>query len=70
MKKLTIEQAAIISAYTGYAACHFSHVHELAERVLGRSIFSHEFGGVELMEKLQNAVRPMFIAICAEEQSK
>jgi hypothetical protein len=67
MKKLTTEQAAIIGAYTGFAACNFSHIHALAEKVLSRSIFTHEFASEKLCNELREAVKPMFLEICAEE---
>lgn len=61
-KKLTKKQAAIIGAYTGIACGPFSDIHSLAEKLLERPIFTHEFGTGELKEK----VAPMFLEICYE----
>ncbi len=64
--RLTKEQAAIIGAYTGFAAGSFGDVQEYAEKVLGRPIFTHEFADKALVEKLRDASRPDFLAICHE----
>lgn len=63
--KLTKEQAAIVGAYTGYAAGPFSDIHEYAEGVLGRPIWTHEFANKSLAEKLREASKDDFISICA-----
>lgn len=62
--KLDKEQAAIIGAYTGICCGNFSDIQELAERELGRPIWTHEFATKELSEELKKKVRPLFISIC------
>ena len=69
MNKLTKDQAAVIGAFTGVTAGPFRDVHEYAERKLGRPCFTHEFGSEAFTEKLREAARPDFLAICHEEQS-
>lgn len=64
MKKLTKEQAAIIGAYTGYAAGPFSDIHEYVEKKLGRPVWTHEFPS--LTEEIQKAAKEDFIAIANE----
>lgn len=64
MQKLTKEQAAIISAYTGILCGSFSDMHEYAERKLGRPILTHEFASPETNQKLQDASRDDFLSIC------
>jgi len=66
-KKLDKEQAAIIGAYTGVCCGNFSDIHELAERELGRPIFTHEFATEELTEQLREKIKPLFISICYME---
>lgn len=68
MEKLTKEQAAVIGAYTGYAAGPFADVHEYAERVLGRPLFTHEFASQLIADKLRDAAKTDFIAICHGDQ--
>lgn len=64
MKKLTKEQAAIIGLYTGVTCGPFHDIHELAEKIVGRSIFTHEFADKDFCEKLKQKAKPMFLEIC------
>lgn len=64
MTKLTKEQAAIIGAYTGYAAGPFSDIHEYVEKILGRPVFTHEFPS--LTDEIRDASKADFIAIAYE----
>lgn len=66
--KLTKEQAAIIGAYTGYAAGPFSDIHGYAERVLGRPIWTHEFASKRVVEELREAAKPDFLSLCCERE--
>jgi hypothetical protein len=66
---LTKEQAAIIGAYTGICCGPFSDIQDLAEKELGRPVFTHEFAMEETTEELREKVRPLFLAICHREQS-
>lgn len=74
MQKLTKEQAAIIGLYTGVTCGPFSDIHQLAEKLMERPIFTHEFGtvfeGNKLMNELKEKVKPQFLAICYEEEEK
>ena len=65
--RLTKEQAAIVGAYTGFAAGNFGHIQEYAERILGRPIFTHEFADEATVEELRLAAKPDFLAICYED---
>lgn len=62
--RLTKEQAAVIGAYTGYAAGPFGDVQEYAERVLGRPVWTHEMADEGFCEQLRNASRADFLALC------
>ena len=66
--KLTREQAAIISLYTGISAGPFEDMHKLAEEVLGRPIWTHELANKAMWEQLKEKVKPQFVAICAERE--
>lgn len=65
--KLTKEQAAIISAYTGIMCGRFQDMHEYAEKKLERPIFTHEFGDKELVKKLKEASKDDFLSLCYTE---
>lgn len=64
VEKLTREQCAIISAYTGYLLGSFQAFHEYSERILGRPIWTHQFPS--LAESLKEASREDFIALSYE----
>lgn len=64
--RLTRRQAAIIGAYTGYTCGPFEDIHELAEEVLGRPTWTHEFASERLAEELREKVKPLLMEICAE----
>jgi hypothetical protein len=64
--RLTKEQAAIIGAFTGISCGPFSDIHEYVEKLLGRPVWTHEFASKEMMEKIKEAARADFLAICVE----
>ena len=64
--RLTKEQAAVIGAYTGFAAGNFSHIQEYAEKNLERPIFTHEFASESLVKELRKAAKDDFLSICYE----
>ena len=65
--KLTKQQAAVIGAYTGFTAGPFADIHEYAERILGRPIFTHEFASKRLSEEIRKAAESDYVAICFKE---
>ena len=67
---LTREQAAVIGAFTGITCSPFSCIHEYAERVLGRSIWTHEFASERLMEELKEAARADFMKLVYKPQDE
>ena len=68
MQRLTKEQAALIGLYTGIVCGPFSDIQELAEKTLGRSIFTYEFADSGLVEELKEAVKSDFKALCYVEE--
>jgi hypothetical protein len=65
--RLTKRQSAIIGAYTGVTAGPFSAIHEYAEEVLGRPIWTHEFASRQVMEELKSASFDDFMSIVYKE---
>jgi hypothetical protein len=68
--RLTREQAAIISAYTGVLVGPFTDFHEYAERLMGRPVWTREMASKEFMAKLCELAIPDFLAIAAETPSE
>ena len=66
MPKFTRQQAAIISAYTGFLAGPFEDMHQLVEAKLGRPVMTHEFGSKCLSEKIRELVKDDFLALIPE----
>lgn len=66
--RLTKRQAAIIGAFTGIACGPFSDIHEYVSSLPGfEGIPTHAFGNVKVWEDIKTAVKPDFLAICAEK---
>lgn len=61
MDKLTREQCAVISAYTGYLIGSFAAMQEYIEQILGRPVWTHELPS--LTEEIREASRADFIAL-------
>jgi len=63
MTKLTLEQAVIISGYTGYLICPFAALHAEVEKRMGRPVWTHEMGDKETMEEIKLKFKDDFIAM-------
>ena len=66
MQKLTKEQSAIIGLYTGIVCGSFGDIHELAEKLMGHPVLSHQFGDALFVDTLKEKVKPLFLEICSE----
>lgn len=62
---LTLEQAIIITGYTGVLSCPASAFHRDVERRLGRTFFTHEFANSRML--LRNLYRDDFLAMLPED---
>ncbi len=65
MTPLTVDQAVVISGYTGFLCCNFSELHADVEKRLGYPVWTHQFSGNEMRERLKEIYRDDFIAMCA-----
>lgn len=62
-EQLQLDQAIVVSGFTGYLACSFSELHADVIKRLGRPVWTHEFPG--LREQIKEAYRADFLAMCA-----
>ena len=69
-ERMTRRQAAIMSAFTGILCGPFEDMHGLAEELLGRPVWTHEFASKELAEQLKDKARPLFEEICAQREEQ
>lgn len=61
---LSKEQALLISAYTGFLCVKdFSDMHAYCEKVLGRSIWTHQFTDEGLQKELREKLKPEFLKL-------
>ena len=63
MERLTKEQAAVITAYTGIMTGDFDTFHQYAEKIMGRPVFTHEFGNKKIAEEIKEASKEDFLFI-------
>jgi hypothetical protein len=63
MQKLTKEQAIVITGFTGFMACSFSDFHEDVEKLLGRPVYTHEFGDKEFSKLIKELYKTDFMAM-------
>jgi hypothetical protein len=62
MQKLTKEQAIVITGFTGVMACKsFSDFHGDVEKLLGRPVFTHEFGNTEFSKLIKELYKSDFM---------
>lgn len=59
MQKLTMQQAVVLSGYTGFLACPFPVLHAEIEKRLGGGVFTHMLGDRKFVEE---TVMPTFKA--------
>jgi len=64
---MTKDEAAIVSAYTGFMLGDFGEFHEYAEKVIGRPIFTHEFANQSLIDELREKTKPDFVGIKVDD---
>lgn len=64
---LTIKEAAVISAYTGYLIGDFSDFHEYCEGILERHIWSHEFEDKSIWNEIHEKSKKDFLEIEVED---
>lgn len=68
MKKLTKEQAVVLSGFTGLLHGSFSDFHEDVEKRMGRPVFTHELGDKDIAAKVKELYRDDFIAMQPEKE--
>lgn len=66
MTRLTLEQAVVVSAYTGFLCCPFSELHKYINRLMGRPVYTHEMGESEIAARIRDLARADFLKIVAE----
>ena len=60
---MTEREAAIVTAYTGFALGDFGAAHLYMEEVMGHPIWTHELAVKEMWEAIKEKSRPDFLAL-------
>jgi len=65
---MTIKEAAVISAFTGYIIGSFNDCHKYIEQKARRSVYTHELASYnkKFLNELHEKIRPDFYAIKVE----
>jgi hypothetical protein len=66
---MKLNEAIVISAYTGVACCQFKYVHEYIEEVLGRPVLTHELASHSVWEEIKEKAKDDFLEICRGVES-
>lgn len=70
MDKLTEEQCVVLTAFTGVMMVEWPAFQVYAEKILGRPIFTHEFGSYEVLAQIREAARDDFMALLPDTHPK
>ena|SRR5690606_694805 len=63
---MTEREGAIIMAYTGIIFGSLTYFHKYAQKLLGRSIFTHEFADKKIMKEIKQKSKNDFLELSAE----
>jgi hypothetical protein len=70
MKRLDLDQAVVIGAYTGITCCNFADLHAEIEKRLGRPVLTHELASKELCEnEIKPAFKDDFLSLCYSDSA-
>jgi len=57
---LTLEQAIVLTGFTGVVMCPFQDLQADVEKRMGRPVFTHQFGSQEIAEQIKQLYKPDF----------
>lgn len=63
MPRLTEEQAAVLSAYTGILFGDFSVMHAYIEKLMGRPVYTLEMASAEMTEEIKRLAKPDLLSL-------
>lgn len=58
---MTKEEAAIVTAYTGFVIGEFSDAHEYMQKIFGGPIWTHELGDKDFYDNIKSLAKEDFI---------
>lgn len=60
---MTIREAAIVSAYSGFLLGKFSDLHKYIEEIMERPVWTHELGTKKLTEEIKQKAKKDFCSL-------
>lgn len=63
---MTKQEAAIVSAYTGFLCGEFNAMHEYIEKVLDRPVFTHELSSTIVIDEIHKKTKSDFCNLMVE----
>jgi hypothetical protein len=63
---MTVREATIVSAYTGFLIGSFSEFHKFVEEIMERPIWTHELMDNKIFNEIQEKAKPYYIKIKIE----
>lgn len=60
---MTKKEKAIVTAYTGFLIGEFDDFHNYAEELMGRPVFTHEFGTGKTRDTIKEKAKKDFIEL-------
>lgn len=63
---MTRQEAAIVSAYTGYLIGSFDDMQQYVDKLVGYPTWTHMYASKEFTEKIRELSKPDFIAMQVE----
>lgn len=70
---MTDREKAIVMAYTGVCMLSgdkFVIFHKYVEEIMGRPVFTHEFGIKKISNEIKQRAKADFLELCADKQSE
>lgn len=69
MKKLTKDQAIVVSGYTGIMICKLTDLHQEVERRVGRPVMLHEMGRRGFWNIIKASFKEDFLSLFPEDEA-
>lgn len=64
---MTAYEKIVLSAYTGILMCDFEDLHKYIEKILGRSVWTHELAEEDIWKEIQEKSKDDFMAVIGQE---
>lgn len=60
---MTAQEAAVVSAYTGFLLGDFATMHQYVEKIMERPVYTHEMGDQRITGEIRQRAKADFVAL-------